>query len=143
MPIRRHSWRHWYTDSLFLRRALARSPVIERWVLDRMGDLALSPPHDALVVERVLARLHAISVSRGARFVPVLVPARDDFPVASKAFDWLAARAQAVGLDALDLHEEFRRRTAEPAELYYDRLHLTALGHRTLASILLEALEPN
>jgi hypothetical protein len=141
VPIDRHSLRHWYTDSRFVRGLLGRAPRIESMLLARMGDHRLGPEETNAVIRRLIAAIRDEVRSRGGVLHVVLVPSRRDLPAASADYEVLRQAALASGDPPIEVGELMRGLGLPPDALFLDASHLTPRAHGIVAFAVRARLE--
>ncbi|MEZ4216890.1 MAG: hypothetical protein R3E88_10475 [Myxococcota bacterium] len=142
-PIRRHSLRHWYADSRFLRGALARVPALDAFVRARLGDVLLDRAETDAVIGALLARIDRETRARGGELHVVLLPARDDLDGEGDDYRLLRARTLSARLPLVEVLARLRAATlggARSQAVFLDAMHLRARGHAIVARALLDHL---
>lgn len=132
--IRHYGLRNLRSHS-FVLLSLERSPLgpalraaLDPWT----GDVALPRETGEAVGRALLAALAERAEARGARFVALLVPARDDFPEPRADHRWFAEQCRALALDCLDAQVALAR-ARNPNTEYLDAVHLSESGLARLA----------
>ncbi|HXU45880.1 MAG TPA: SGNH/GDSL hydrolase family protein [Thermoanaerobaculia bacterium] len=106
-----------------------------------LANLAAHPDDAAIPAFQAIREIRDLAVSHGARFLLVLSP--DEVQLFTRAYDGINDRlhrfCRTAGIECVDLLAELRSR-ADKAELFYDGVHYSPLGHKIVARRLLEEL---
>jgi len=140
IPIRRTALRNVFSELTLVRKIEAASPTGKNWLEKLAGDRELSTRDAATVNRLLLEGMNRLATSRGAVFLPVLVPSEDQLD--SDANDVTAFRLllRSATFAYLDLLETMRAQAHGREELYRDNMHFTARGNSVIAERIADAL---
>jgi len=141
--IRRHSLRHWLTDSRLLQGALARFPAQGERILASLGDVLLDRAETDLVIGALLARIARETRDRGGALHVLLLPSRDDLVREGDDYALLRSHVLSAGLPLIEVVAPLRAATrggAQPERAYFDAMHLRPNAHALVARAVLDSL---
>jgi len=107
---------------------------------ERKRDALRKPRDNRALTARLLSRMRDDAAGQGARLLVLLFPSRDSW----KSNRWsrsLLEAPQLAGVEVVEMAREYQRRGLGYDDVAFDGIgHLTPLGHRVAAELIVEKL---
>ena len=146
VPIHKFCLRNLITKSYALRRLISNSKI-DRLLSPVIGDQSLKESEAMEVVRLLLHEMERLAQSRGANFLIVLSPNKNDFGKKSNElnrFEQLISQEHLVSINFFDVikKEIDSNREIKLNDIFIDSAHLSSAGNQLLAETIFKTIQP-